>query len=122
MEFVKTLMSGLRTVLAFTSLCILAAGCGSPSNTSGTSSGGANPAVIVTIDGARQACVVALAGEPQGSTVPCDDVVPFLRDELRVPSGSTYDIRGAPSADKTALAKVDTSLRDGGYLFIGGLR
>jgi hypothetical protein len=115
-------MKGVCTVLASTAAVLLLAGCGPSTNTPAPGRIATKPDVIVTMDGARHACVVALNSETQGSTISCDDVVPFLRDELRVPSGSIYDVRTLPGVDKAALAKVDTSLRDAGYRFIGGPR
>jgi hypothetical protein len=75
--------------------------------------------VIVTIDGARHTCVVALPSEPQGSTIPCDDVVPFVRDELRVPSGSIYDVLTISNVDEAAVTQLEARLKDAGYRFAG---
>ena len=76
--------------------------------------------MIVTIDGARHDCIVALYSEPQGSTVSCGDVVPFVRDELRVASGSIYDIRTVPNVDAAERAGVEAALKNAGYRFIRG--
>jgi hypothetical protein len=76
--------------------------------------------VIVTLDGKQHACVVSLYSEAQGSIVPCDDIVPFLRDELRVPSGAIYDIRTIAHVDDAEMAKIGTNLKGAGYRFIGG--
>ena len=76
--------------------------------------------MIVTIDGARHTCLVALYSEAQGSAVSCDEVVPFVRDELRVPSGSIYDLRTNPDVDKAQTAGVAANLNAAGYRFIGG--
>ena len=80
------------------------------------------PDVIVTFDGARHACVVALYSEPQGSAIPCAELVPFLRDELRLPSGAIYDIRTIPTFDAAEMTKTAAGLKDAGYRFIGGRR
>ena len=78
------------------------------------------PAVIITVDGEHHACVVALYSEPQGSTIPCADLIAFLRVELRVASGSIYDIRAIAGADAAQVLSVDAGLKDAGYQFIGG--
>ena len=74
----------------------------------------------MTLDGARHTCVVALYSEAQGSAVSCDDVVPFIKDELRVSSGSVYDLRTIPEVDKAQTARVEASLDQAGYRFIAG--
>jgi len=79
-----------------------------------------HPDVIITIDGKRHACVVALDKEPQGSTVPCKDAVSFVKDELRVPGGSIYDIRTVANVEDADIAGVRVALTDAGYRFIGG--
>ena len=78
--------------------------------------------MIVTVDGKRHACVVALYSEAQGSTISCEDVVAFVKDELRLASGSIYDIRANSDADETVRAGVESSLTGAGYRFFGGPR
>jgi hypothetical protein len=78
------------------------------------------PNVIITLDGKRHACVVALDKEPQGSTVPCKEAVSFVKDELRVPEGSIYDIQTVANVDDAEIASVRAALNDAGYRFIGG--
>ena len=80
------------------------------------------PDVIVTFDGARHSCVVALYSEPEGSAIPCAELIPFLRDELRLPSGAIYDIRTIPTFDAAEMTKTAASLEGAGYRFIGGRR
>jgi hypothetical protein len=96
---------------------IALAGCGSSTNspTSVSPSTAAKADVIVTVDGARHACVVALHSEAQGSIISCDDVVSFVRDELRLPSGSFYGIRTIPDVPAAQVAKVEASLKGAGY-------
>ena len=77
----------------------------------------ATPAVIITFDGERHTCVVALFSEPQGSMVPCADVVSFVRDELRVARESIYDTRTIGTFDAAEMAKTNQSLKDAGYRF-----
>jgi len=96
------------------------AGCGQSANTPESPPTAAKPDVIITVDGERRACVVALNSEPQGSAIPCADVVPFLRDELRLASGSSYDIRTISQVDEAQVTTVDASLKGAGYRFIGG--
>jgi hypothetical protein len=78
------------------------------------------PDVIITLDGKRHACVVALDKEPQGSTVPCKEAVSFVKDELRVPSGSIYDIHTVANVDSAEILSVRDALDGAGYRFIGG--
>jgi hypothetical protein len=104
---------------------LLLAGCGSSSNAPAAGAASTpriadKPDVIITVDGAHHNCVAALYSEAQGSTVPCADLIPFIRDELRIPSGSIYDIHPVPAGDNTEMSKVRTSLTDAGYRFIGG--
>lgn len=101
---------------------LLLIGCGSSSNAPSPASPamGAKPDVIITFDGERRSCVVALSSEAQGSIVPCADVIPFIRDELRVASGSTYDTRTVGKADPAEVARTTKNLQDAGYRFIGG--
>jgi hypothetical protein len=100
-------------------ILISLAGCGQTASTPESPPTAAKPDVIITVDGERHACVVALYSEPQGSTIPCADVVPFMRDELRLASGSTYDIRTIPKVDEAQVATVEASLKGAGYRFIG---
>jgi hypothetical protein len=103
--------------LAATTIIVLLAGCGRTANepVPAPPSIAAKPGVTITFDGARHACVVALSRESQGSIISCNDVVPFVRDELRLPSGSTYDVRATPEMDKAERADVEAHLRDAGY-------
>lgn len=96
-------------------------GCGSSSNAPAVSPAiAAKPDVNITFDGANHVCIVALNSEPQGSTIPCADLIPFLRDELRLASGSIYDTHMAAKVDAAEVAKTTQSLKDAGYRFIGG--
>jgi hypothetical protein len=106
-----------RAVLLSGLVSILLGGCGS-SNTPPKIA--EQPNVIITLDGKRHACVVALDKEPQGSSVPCKGAVSFVKDELRVPAGAIYDIRTVATVDDTEIASVRDALNDAGYRFIGG--
>jgi hypothetical protein len=78
------------------------------------------PDVVVTLDGNRHSCSVALQKEPQGSTVPCKEAASFVKDQLRLPVKSIYDIRTVANVDNTQIASVRDALNDAGYRFIGG--
>lgn len=112
----------MRRVLAISVPLLLLAGCGSSNNAPAPVSAAiaAKPDVTITFDGQRHACVVALSSETQGSIVPCADVIPFMRDELRVASGSVYDTRTIAKFDEAEVAKTTQNLKDAGYRFIGG--
>ena len=101
---------------------LLLVACGSPTNPAASAPPAiaAKPDVIVTFDGERHSCVVALYSESQGSIVPCTDIVPFIRDELKVASGSVYDTRTIAEVDAGEVAKTTQNLKDAGYRFIGG--
>jgi hypothetical protein len=100
---------------------MLLAGCGSSSKAPAAAAAiAAKPDAIITFDGQRHICVVALSGEAQGSMVPCADVIPFMRDELRLAAGSIYDTRTIGPADSAEVAKTTQNLKDAGYRFIGG--
>jgi hypothetical protein len=103
---------------ATSSLVVSLGGCGPSANTSQPATA-ATPAVIITLDGAQHACLVALYSEPQGSTVPCAEVPAFVRDELRVARGSTYDIRTTAQVDDAERAAVEAGLKAAGYRVIG---
>jgi hypothetical protein len=107
----------LSAVLLSGSIPLLLVDCGS----SGTPPKIAErPDVIITLDGKRHACVVALDKEPQGSNVACEEAVSFVKDELRVQRGSIYDIRTVANVDDAEIASVRVALDDAGYRFIGG--
>ena len=101
---------------------LLLIGCGSASNAPAPVSAAiaAKPDVTITFDGERHSCVVALSSEAQGSILPCADVIPFMRDELRLASGSIYDTRVIGKPDEAEVAKTTQNLKDAGYRFIGG--
>jgi len=90
-------------------------GCGPAATPAEHAPASSNADVVVTFDGKRQKCIVSLKSEPQGSTIACADVVPFVRDELRVPSGASYDTRTVGNVDPATTAQVDASLKGAGY-------
>ena len=101
---------------------LLLVGCGSSSDAPAPTPAAiaAKPEVIITFDGERHTCVVTLSSEAQGSIVPCADVIPFMRDELRLASGSIYDTHVVGKADEAEVSKTTQNLKDAGYRFIGG--
>jgi hypothetical protein len=101
-------------------IAVLLGGCSRSANTSGEAAApiAGIPDAIVTFDGGRHACLVALRSETHGSTIPCGDVVPFLRDELRLPSGSVCGIRTIGVIDNAEMSRVEASLAAAGYRFI----
>jgi hypothetical protein len=101
---------------AFALAAMLLAGCGPSAETPPIA---AKPDVTVTLDDKHHGCVVALYSEASGSAISCDDVVRFMREELRLASGSIYDIRAASEADEAGMAKVEANLKEAGYRFIG---
>jgi hypothetical protein len=108
--------------VASTAVLILLTGCGRSAGIPGAIPPpvASRPDVTVTFDGKRRKCVVALPSEAHGSTISCADVVPFVKDELRLPSGSVYDIRKIPDVDEAEVTKVRADLNGAGYRFIGG--
>ncbi|MGC2029758.1 MAG: hypothetical protein WA642_07050 [Steroidobacteraceae bacterium] len=102
-------MNALRTLIGVCMVLAVLGGC-APAE---------KPDAIVTIDGVRHACVVALHDEAQGSAVPCSDVAAFLRDELRLASGSSCDVRTVSDVDAAEVDRVDASLKAAGYRLIG---
>jgi hypothetical protein len=114
-----TSITALTSIIAITAAIALS-GCGPSTTPSVPPKIAARVDVIVTLDGGRHSCVVALYNEPQGSIVPCSDVVPFIKDELRVAGGAVYDVRTIPEVDKDEMARVVASLNGAGYRFIGG--
>jgi hypothetical protein len=121
-QFLVAAVIDIRTLFAATTCFALLAGCGEPASTSDPklSPIAAKPDVTITIDGVRHVCDVALYGEPQGSAVSCGEVVPFIRDELRLSNGSIYDIRTTAGVGETEVASVGASMNGAGYRYIGG--
>ena|SRR5579863_2356835 len=117
-----TSIGSLGKIAVLAAAFLSLAGCGSSTNapTGASTPTAAKPDVVVTVDGARHACVVALHSEAQGSIISCDDVVPFVRDELRLPSGSIYALRTTPDAPAAQMSKVEASLSGAGYRHSGG--
>jgi hypothetical protein len=112
-----TVATSFRAVFLSVFVPILPVSCGS----SGTPPRLAErPDVIITLDGKRHVCVVALDKEPQGSTVQCTEAVSFVKDELRVARGAIYDIRTVANVDNAEIVSVRDALNDAGYRFIGG--
>jgi hypothetical protein len=74
-----------------------------------------NAAVTVTLDGVHHVCNVELSAEAHPSSIACSDIVPFLRDELRLPSGAVYDLRSDQTVDAAELATVSANLKGAGY-------
>jgi hypothetical protein len=109
-----------RVLTIFAPLLLI--GCGSSNNAAPPVSAAiaAKPDVIITFDGDRHTCLVALPSEALGNIVQCVDIIPFMRDQLRVASGSIYDTRTIAKVDVAEVAKTTQSLNDAGYRFIGG--
>ena len=101
---------------------LLLIGCGSSSSVPAPvpPAIAAKPDVIITFDGNRHTCLVALPSEAQGSILPCADVIPFMRDELRLASGSIYDTRTIGKVYEAEVAGTSQHLKEAGYRFIGG--
>jgi hypothetical protein len=114
-------MIDTRALLASTAVSILLTSCGQSSKgpAPAAASAASRADVTITFDGKHRKCVVALSSEAQGNSIPCGDVVSFVREELRVPSGAVYDIRKIPDVDDTEVAKVSADLNSAGYRFVG---
>ncbi len=111
-------MVTLRTLLASHMVAVLLAACGPSANIDTKIAERAD--ATITVDGKLHACVVALYKEAQGSSIPCAEVVPFLRDQLRLQGGSVYDVHIIPGIDAAEMAGLGASLKGAGYRFIGG--
>ena len=109
-------MITLRAFLASNAAAVLLAGCGPSADPKIAEKAD----VMITVDGKHRACVVALYKETQGSSIPCAEVVPFLRDQLRLQGGSIYDVHIIPGIDAAETAGLGASLKGAGYRFIGG--
>ncbi len=117
-------VTGIRTLCVCATLQFVLGGCGKSTNSTDSAPLASRPDVTVKFDGKRRKCIVALPSEAQGSTISCDEVVSFIKDELRVPSNSIYDVDAIPDSDSDShqaeIAKVRSSLDGAGYRFIGG--
>lgn len=115
----------VRTAFVSGAALLLLVACGSRSD--GSSSKAALPPtgekadVTILFDGSQPACVVSLASEAQGSSIPCKDVAAFVSDELRVARGSSYELRMRGAADPE-VARVRASLEGAGYRPVSGRR
>jgi hypothetical protein len=109
-------------ILGSTTALVALTGCGKSTSTSESPRIASHPDVTVKFDGKRRKCIVALSSETEGSAISCDEVVPFVKDELRLPPGSIYDVGAASGGDEAEVAKVRANLNDSGYRFIGGSR
>jgi hypothetical protein len=107
-----------RAPFASTAFLTVVVGCGQSSNTPMPSPADSKPDVTVTFDAQRRKCVVALSTEAQGSTIPCPEVVAFVKEELRLPQGSAYGLRTPAGADAAEVATVRAALNGAGYRFI----
>lgn len=101
-------------------LCILVgtllAACGSSHEAAAPGSPSKGRAdVKVALEGAHHLCNIALATETQASSIACSDVVAFLRDELRLPSGAVYELRAEGKVDPAELATLSANLQNAGY-------
>jgi hypothetical protein len=114
--------AGITAPIVCAATLILLDGCGGSSDDSVPAAApiAAKPDVVITIDGKQHACIVALYSEEHGSAIPCDDLTRFLRDELKVRSGSIYDMRTIPVVSEAEMTGVAASLKSAGYRFIGG--
>ncbi len=109
-------------IIASTTALVALTGCGKSTGTSESPRIASRPDVTVKFDGKRRKCMVALSSEAQGSTIPCEEVVPFVKDQLRLPPGSIYDLGATSGGNDAEIAKVRASLDNSGYRFIGGSR
>jgi hypothetical protein len=112
----------LCAIIVSTTALVALAGCGRSTSTSESPRIAARPDVTVKFDGKRRKCIVALSSEVQGSAISCDEVVPFVKDELRLAPGAIYDVGAASGGDDAEVAKVRATLDNSGYRFIGGSR
>lgn len=102
--------------------CACLSGCGSSNEGPALAPPiAAKPDVNITFGGANHMCVVALYSEQQGSTIPCAELVQFMKDELRLGTGAIYDTHGA-DADPAEAAAASKNLQAAGYRFLGGHR
>jgi hypothetical protein len=117
-------MIDLRAILAPTIASLMLTGCGQSATgpAQGSAPAASKPDVTVTFDGKRRKCIVALSSEAQGNTIPCGDVVSFLKEELRVPGGATYDIRRIAQVDEAEVAKLGADLNRAGYRSVDASR
>lgn len=112
----------LRAALAAAAIGLAAGaagGCGGSAQAPAAASppGPSRADVVISYDGKRHRCIVALRTEKQGSIVPCGEVAAFVRDELRLAKGSTYEI--AAGADEPELGGLGVGLDGAGYRLIG---
>ena len=112
-------MHAPRATFCLVMICELLAACGSTDAPAPGSTANAKADVSITVDGVQHACIVALSKETQGSSISCADVVAFIKDELRVPSGAVYDLRTTSKASEAELTAVSARLQGAGYRSAG---
>jgi hypothetical protein len=115
-------MINVRAQFASLALCAAVTGCARPAGAPNAVAPAVatRPDVVVTFDGERHACVVALFNESEGRTMSCDGVLPFVRDGLKLQTGALYDIRTIPDVDEAQIHSVAASLNGAGYRFVEG--
>jgi hypothetical protein len=115
----KRRMTRGHAMIASTAVLAMLSGCGKSTGDSSAAPPGARPDFTVKIDGKRRKCIVALSTEAQGSVIPCDEVGSFVKDELRLAGGSTYDLGTVTGSDEAETAKIRSTLDGAGFRSIG---
>jgi hypothetical protein len=118
---IKARVTGVGRTAAFIAASVFLAACGAPNNapTSPSPQAARKADVLVTLDGVHHACVVTLSKEEHGNSIACSDIIPFLKNELRLSAGATYDVRTTPETSDAESTSVRESLQTAGYRFVG---
>jgi hypothetical protein len=112
-------MRKVRTA-AFAAASVVAA-CGASNNapTSVLPQSANKADVLVTLDSVHHECMVTLSKEEHGNSIACGDIIPFLKDELRLPTGATFDVRTTQEVSKADSGNLRKSLSAAGYRSVG---
>jgi hypothetical protein len=120
-SLVPTVLAG-RAKLAALACCAVVLGCARPTvaPTDSSPADGTVPDAVITINGERHVCIVAVKDRSPDHWMACDAVVAFLQDEIKLRAGAVYDIRTVPDVDEADIHRLSKGLKIAGYHYLQG--
>jgi hypothetical protein len=76
--------------------------------------------VVVTFDGARNACGLSRPGDANSKSMPCIEVTSYLVKTLKLPRGSLFDYKTIPDVNVAEFDLVMSELKAAGYKLTPG--
>jgi hypothetical protein len=80
-----------------------------------------NADALVTFNGPKNTCEVALRGSVSAQAMPSGEVVPYLVDEVKLPKGALFDIVTIPNVNVAEYEQVMAALKAAGYKRVPGI-